>query len=386
VLFSEENLRRVAASKDPYKAVDAAIDRINTGKLKAMPVSLYRSGGSLYVQGTFPPKLGELKPKRRQLPLGLKAHIDFMFEAQNRALQIGVDLMLGKWVWDEPKISEQPVTVAEFVKLHQASYLDRNGKIDRKADTLFYWKKDFLYPFNKLPQDKPPSVAICQQVIETTPNNTRTRARYVKAYRQLLELAGIDASSFKAARGKYKSEQIHPASIPEIKDIIEWSAKIPPQWKFYYFLLACFGLRGTEAHPLNCRLEDLEDGAITVYAGKTQKWRYVPTCSHELFIALKCDPVWHNPDCTPAQMSQLFTQVLDRIDCFFAPYALRHHYAYRNLLDRVDTALSARYMGHRVDIHQEVYWLCIDKTRDRQIRQKHLPASPESSADRTGDN
>ncbi len=35
-------------AKDPYKKVDTEIDRVNRSKLKAMPVSLTRSGGSLY--------------------------------------------------------------------------------------------------------------------------------------------------------------------------------------------------------------------------------------------------------------------------------------------------------------------------------------------------
>jgi integrase len=187
-------------------------------------------------------------------------------------------------------------------------------------------------------------------------------------------------------RGRYKAEQVQPSDIPELKDIIEWEKQIPKPWKFYYFLLACFGLRGTEAHPKNCKLEDLEDRAIIAYAGKTKKWRYVPTCSDELFDALICDPIWLNPNRTPSQMSDDFTKVLNRSECFFTPYALRHHYAYRNLLDGEDTALSARYMGHRIDIHQEVYWLCIDKVRDKEIRKRRFDALPQSSTDQIRDN
>jgi hypothetical protein len=93
----------VQEPQNSYNKVDSEIDRVNRGKLKAMPVSLTRSGGSLYVQGTFPPKLGELQPKQRRVPLELKANVDFLFEAQNRAIQIGADLMLGKWVWEGDK-------------------------------------------------------------------------------------------------------------------------------------------------------------------------------------------------------------------------------------------------------------------------------------------
>jgi hypothetical protein len=137
--FSEENSSKMNERKDPYRRVDAAINRVNQGKLKAMPVSLSRLGGSLYVQGTFPPKSGELVATRRRVPLKLKASVDFMFEAQNRAIQIGADLMLGKWAWtDEKTIERLPITVAQFADLHRKGYLDRNGKPDTQQDTLSY--------------------------------------------------------------------------------------------------------------------------------------------------------------------------------------------------------------------------------------------------------
>ena len=105
--------------------------------------------------------------------------------------------MLGKWEWEdkEQKIEQLPMKVSEFVDLHRKRYLERNGKLDTQMDTLSYWQKDFLYPFNKLPQDKPPLIATCKEEIEKTTNNTRTRNRYVKAYSQLLELAGIDSNN-----------------------------------------------------------------------------------------------------------------------------------------------------------------------------------------------
>lgn len=311
-------------AKDPYKKVDTEIDRVNSGKLKAMPMSLTRSGGSLYVQGTFPPKPGARESKQRRIPLKLKAHVDFLFKAQNLALEIGADLMLGKWEWEdkEQPIEQLPMTVAEFVDLHRKRYLERNGKSDTQRDTISYWQKDFLYPFNKLPQDKPPSIAICKDAIEKTSNNTRTRIRYVKAYGQLLELAGIDSKSLKTLRGKYTAEQVQPRDIPNLKSIIEWGNKIPSQWKFYYFLLACFGLRGTEAHPDKCKLEELDRFEVMAYAGKTNRWRYVPSCSSELLTALNCPKKWASLDRSPSQMSDDFTKVLKSSGCTFTRYAI----------------------------------------------------------------
>jgi hypothetical protein len=353
-------------SADPYRKVDLEIERLNKGKLKSLPINLCRSGGSLYIQGTFPPKPGENAPKQRRVPLKLKADVDLLFEAKNKAIEIGTDLLLGKWEWAEEVNLADSTTIADLIEMHRLKYLDRNGD---SRDTLTYWKKDFLYPFNKLPREERLSIDLCRSTIDSIPNNTRSRTRYIKAYRQLLQIANIDASTLVLQRGNYQATRVIPREIPDKATIIAWGAKIPAAWQFYYFLLACFGLRGTEAHASNCKLEDLATGELTVYAGKTKQWRYVPTCSEELFKILYREPEWAKIDRTPNQLSDDFCKVLNRIGCEFTPYALRHHYAYFTLLEGWDTALSARYMGHSIALHQQIYWLCIDKSRERQIRQ-----------------
>lgn len=357
---------------DPYAKVDSEIARLNKGKLKSLPIRLCRVGGSLYVQGTFPPKLGEKLPKQRRVPLKLRADIDWMFEAKNRAIKIGSQLLLGEWEWElepeEEEVNQPEPTTHELIQIHRRQYLDRNGDTH---DTLLYWKKDFLYPFNKLPPNLPPTIDLCKAAIANTPNNTRTRTRYVKAYRQLLDLAGIEGGiKLAKQRGNYQASRVQPREIPDETAIVGWGMKVPEDWKFYYFLLACFGLRGTEAHPDNCKLDHLETGEIMVYAGKTKNWRYVPSCSDRLFKGLYRSPKWAKTDRTPGQLSEDFCKMLRSIGCEFTPYALRHHYAYFTLLEGWDTALSARYMGHSIALHQQTYWLCIDLHREREIRQK----------------
>jgi hypothetical protein len=364
---------------DPYRKVDTEIDRLNKSKLKHLPVALCRSGGSLYLQGTFPPKQGEYIPKQRRLPLKLKADINFLFDAKNIAIEIGTDLMLGRWKWEEAEPKPIALTIPDLIELHKQQYLDRNTNT---PDTLVYWKKDYLYPFNKLPIDKPLSVDLCKAEIAKIARNTRSRSRYIKAYRQLLQIANMDASSLVSEKGSYRANKVVPREIPDESAIIKWGDKIPAAWQFYYFLLACFGLRGTEAHPSNCKLEDLATGEIVVYAGKTRDWRYVPSCSEKLFKTLYREPSWAKLDRTPSQLSEDFCKLLHDIGCEFTPYALRHHYAYFTLLDGWDTALSARYMGHSIALHQQTYWLCIDRARERQIRERRSLSSLQPSTDR----
>ncbi len=70
-----------------FKKVDREIEIINkklhSGYGKA---TLRRIKGSLYLQATYPPKLGETKPKQRELPLKLKATVTNLRLALEKSL------------------------------------------------------------------------------------------------------------------------------------------------------------------------------------------------------------------------------------------------------------------------------------------------------------
>lgn len=359
----------VRQKENPYGKVDAEIDRVNKKYLQALPILLCRVDGSLYVRGTFPPRSGELKPFQHRLPLKLKAHVDNLYDARIAAQEVGTDLLLGKWQWPQTIAIESniPRTVADFAKLHLERYLNKNGDtLDKRA----YWKKDFGYPFDRLVQDKSPNPELCRRIIEDYGVQTRARQRYVKAYRQLLQLAGLSESAIAqiaVMRGSYQAERVDPRDIPEVETVIEWYHRVPDRWQFFYFMLACFGLRGTEVHRTNCRLENIDRGEITAYGDKGKKWRFVPTCSQKMFKLMLCKPQWNRDDRSPGQLSDDFGKMIFDLGCPFVPYDLRHHYAYYTLLQGWEVALSARYMGHSMQMHCEVYLNCIDAVRERKL-------------------
>jgi integrase len=352
-----------------FEKVDRELIRVNTtGKLKNLPTSLERIGSSLYCRAMFPPKPGEFKPKQRRVPLSLKAAPEHLFDAVERCRAIAADLISNRWAWPEEK--PKPVTTAEFITLHRENYLKKNltpGKTE--ADTLMHWQKDFQYVFKHLDSGKTPTVSECLGLVEATPSHTRKRQRYVKALSQLLSLAGIESAALSPYMGKYQAKAANPRDIPDQESIIRWGKRLPEQWRFFYFLLASFGIRGTEAHPDRCDLSDLPIKELKVWAGKGGKWRFVPACSDEIFEALLCPAVYPRSDRTPSQLSADFGDALRSIGCPFTPYALRHFWAFETLRQGWDTAWAAKCMGHSVTLHQEVYWMGIDQRKGREILQ-----------------
>ena len=371
--------KRSKADNEPSK-IDEEIYRINTtGKLKRMPAKLLRQEASLYVRATFPPKPGETRPRQRKLPLGIKAYGPNLFEATQAAQEIGAKLLTNTWVWpDETPPAE---TIADYVSLHKDAYMSKNvlpGKSER--DTENYWKKDFLYPFNALPQDKAPTLKLCKDTIQRCLDtgvfalHSRQQKRYTKAYVTLLKLAGIDPGDLATTmRGGYKPEQADPRKIPNRADIIEVFRYIPEKWRFTYFLIACFGLRGTEAHPKRINLSNLADREVEVWSGKTQDWRFVPAIDKEMFDSLivEAPDWWKKATITPNQISDSFCKalcsVMTDLDQSFVPYDLRHHYAYDGIRRRIDTAMVARWMGHSVATHTNIYWRCINTELSREV-------------------
>jgi hypothetical protein len=360
-------VRQSDRNANPYQKVDTEIDRINKKYLQAIPIAVTRVSGSLYVRGTFPPKLGEVEPKQHRLPLGLKAHADNLYDARIRAHEIGTQLLLGKWEWPEAKDKFIPHAVADFAAMHRSKYLEKNGDtIDKRK----YWDKDFGYAFKKLIANRPPSLDACLTIAKSYKANSRSRKRYVKAFAQLLKIAGFtepELAPLTALSGSYQAEAVDPRNIPDISTIIEWYDRVPDSWKFFYFLLACFGLRGTEAHCDNCRLDDLPKGELQAYGDKGKKWRFVPTCSQKMLKQMARPAEWHRLDRSPGQLSDDFGKMLASLGCPFVAYDLRHHYAYYTLLQRWDVVNTARYMGHSVTVHCNIYLLCIDMVRERAI-------------------
>ncbi len=353
-----------------YSKTDREILRTNsTGRLKGLPISLERVGGALYCRGMFPPKPGEIKPKQRRIAIELKAVPENLYEAVERCRSIGAQLIAKSWAWQA--IVDAPVTTAEFIIQHQKNYLERNltpGK--NKPDTIKHWQKDFGYVFARLDRNKTPSISECLALIQSTDVHTRTRQRYVKAFRQLLSLAGIDSSSLAPLLGAYAPKAASPRDIPGKEAIIRWGTRVPDRWKFFYFLLASFGIRGTEAHPDRVDICDLEHREIKVWAGKSGNWRFVPACSDEIFTALVCTPRYPDGNQTPSKLSADFGEILASIACPFTPYALRHFWAFETLRQGWDTAWSAKCMGHSVKLHQDVYWMGIDAKMSREIISK----------------
>jgi integrase len=355
-----------------YSKVDSELDRVNASpkRLAGLPVAIERVGGSLYCRAMFPPKPGESKPKQRRIPIGRKATVENLFEAVEWCRSVGAELISGTWSWPEIEGEiAKPITTKDFVEQHRRNYIDRNltpGK-DR-GDTLKHWDKDFGYVFKHLNQSSTPTIRECLELAKTTPPHTRKRQRYVKALSQLLKLANLNPSDLTPLAGKYKPSAANPRDIPDAETIIKWGQRMPERWRFFYFLLASFGIRGTEAHPQRCDVSDLiEHKEIKVWAGKSQAWRFVPTCSDQIFDALICKQAYPNGNQTPAKLSADFGQILQAVGCPFTPYALRHFWAFETLRQGWDTAWSAKCMGHSVKLHQEVYWMGIDARMSREI-------------------
>jgi integrase len=351
------------------------IEKINA-KLRAGygKASLRQIRGSLYLRATYPPKIGELVPKQRDLPLGLKATMTCLPIALERSIAISADLALKRFTWDEPTSIQAtatmvPVTVSEFVEKVRAEYF---GKREATEDTHQNWMRDYGYQYRRLPQDAPLSIEVLRKFILTTPPNSKQRNRAVMALGKLASAGSLEASELRALKGSYGEGKSVGRELPTLDLVIEWHDRLPAEIQYEFAIRAAFGLRPGEGVRW-CKFENLkEHHELHVFSTKTRDWRITYPYPDSLFdrfgLGEREQIEWVSSANSDKQKTRSLTQKLVRLGLPFTLYDLRHLYAWHTILEGLDVRVAAQYMGHSVATHTASYNAWLNSKQFRQIQ------------------
>jgi len=321
------------------------IEQVNAGLSR---VTLQEHQGWLYLRGVFPPKPGELQPKRRRIPLKLKPTQAGLRAARIIALDAEAKLLAGAWKWPE---QSETLTVGEWVKRFEAHYWKDKPKTPEKLNT---YKKEYFMTFNKLPFDKVLTEELMRKTISTTPPATRVRVRCCRVYTALAKLANIPVD-FSDLSGGYQSAAVDVKTLPTDNDIIAARSLITLKpWLHVYDLMACYGLRNHEAFYIDWSQSSLEylwvsegkTGSRLAYRVAPKDWPNTPTFPVEL------PHVNYNGghNATGARVTNHFRTYLP-----FTPYSLRHSWARRAFERGFPADFCAKAMGHSLSVHLKVY-------------------------------
>ena len=334
------------------------------GRLKASKVGvrIEQRGQRLVLRANLPPKPSSKRgsPCQQRIPIGLPANLTGLREAEKQARLLGAQLATREFNWHAwgyiPAIVSR--SCQDWVNCYQVDYLANGGQLDT-------WEGDYLKVFRRLPLDSPLSPAVLEAVVNGTRANTRSRQRAAMACTALARFAGIDWNA-SHLRGNYSPSKVGPRKLPTDEVITRYRNAIEnPAWRWIYGIMACYGLRNHECFHL-----DLKDFPIIRVLESTK------TGSREIW---PCYPEWadwwelQNKKLPPIELKRSNQKIGHSVTKYlspklsFLPYDLRHAWAVRTLLFGWPVELSARQMGHSVDVHTKTYQRWINREQIQRV-------------------
>jgi integrase len=330
------------------------------GRLKAsqVRVRVEPKGETLTLRATLPPKPNSdrTEPYQQRVYVGLPCNPSGLREAEKLARLLGAQVVAKEFSWDEwgSGRSSPARSCGEVVKAFKAHYLDNGGNVDT-------WEGDYQKAFKKLPLDGELHPDILETLVRATTPNTRPRQRVVNACNALAKFTDQqwDGSHL---RGNYSPSKVEPRDLPTDADIARYRDQLTnPAWRWVYGMMATYGLRNHEVFHLDLAdfpvvrvLEDTKTGSLEVwpcYPEWAEKWELNTRQLPPVKLDRQNSKIGHS-------VTKYLSPKLP-----FLPYDLRHAWAVRTLLFGWPVELSARQMGHSVEVHTRTYqrWITRDQ-------------------------
>ncbi|MEH2467814.1 integrase [Nostoc sp.] len=354
-------------------AIDKKIQQANEQlKKKGTRVIIYRRDNKLWLRGTLPPKphiQGKDKDYSQFVSLGNNAIASdkgIQYAATKARLLTG-QLLAGTFKWEDwidlDKIAPTRIEarrVADWCNEYEKNYWQM---IKRTPDREENWKKDHGLVFSKLPQDVSLSIEILLTYIKTTEPDSRPRKRACDYCYRLAEFAQIEGKEqIRALTGNYSASSVDPRNLPSDKQIFDFCNSIKDSnWRWVVRMLATYGLRNYE--PFRLSMEDFP--MIRLNLGKTGKRFIVPLYPEWADSWNLQDVSLPNIDHLNYTNSKVGTKVSGWFFDNKAPfpaYNLRHCYARRCFEFEIAPDRAAKFMGHSLSVHLQVYRAWFDES------------------------
>lgn len=355
----------------------AAIQTVNSRlKRSGLLVAIELRGDRLNLRATLPPKPRDSRtvPYQQRLPLKMGASLATVKEAEKTAKLIGGQLAAGKFCWSDWGHGEQSerVTCSEAIAQFHTTYLGQGGKEDT-------WQGDYWKPLKHLPPKAMLTADALEALALATQPNTKSRQRTCMAAGALAKFAGIDWDG-KRLRGNYSPKRVGVRDIPDDRLIVGYREGLTnPAWQWVYGMMACYGLRNHEVFHLDLSLFPVVQVMEATKTGAREVWPCYPEWAAEWNLReRRLPPV--NVERPNRKVGHSVTKYLSP-QLPFSPYDLRHAWAIRTLLFGWPLELSARQMGHSVEVHCKTYqrWINrgqIQKVYDLLINRPDRPLPP----------
>lgn len=322
------------------------------GRLKAssVKVRVEQAGDRLRLRATLPPRPGSSRaePHQQRISLGLPANPAGLRQAEKEARLVGAQLAAREFNWGRWCHGDTGDTWAcgAAIEAFAAQYLAAGGSPET-------WDGDYKKALKNLPPEAPLTGEVLQTMVIRTKENTRTRVRATTAAAALARFCGIEFDP-KPYRGNYSPAKVQPRDLPTDKAIATArAALVNPGWRWVYGMMATYGLRNHEVFRLDLAAWPRVRVAENTKTGFREVWPCYPEWVDEWELARQLLPpvdITRPNQAVGHSVTRYLSPLLP-----FQPYDLRHAWAVRTLLFGWPVELSARQMGHSVEVHTRTY-------------------------------
>ena len=322
------------------------------GRLKASNTgaSVEQRGERLLLRATLPPRphSPKGKPYQQRVSTGLPANPAGLREAEKRARLLGAQIVAREFDWTDWGVLEnkQTLTCLEWINLYRKHYLKQGGTLDT-------WEGDYEKALKHLPSKALLTIEALEALVNATTPHTRSRQRAAMAAGALAKFAELDWDASKL-RGKYNSNRVATRDLPDDEAIARHREKISnPAWRWVYGMMATYGLRNHEVFFVDLSKFPVVQVLEKTKTGSREVWPCYPEWAEQWNLQNKILPPV-NLDRSNQKIGHSVTEYLSP-KLPFVPYDLRHAWAIRTLLYHWPVELSARQMGHSLEIHVRSY-------------------------------
>jgi integrase len=342
-------------------------------------VAVDRRGDRLRLRATLPPKPNSRKRAdyQQRIATGLPANPAGLKEAEKRARLLGAQLAAREFSWADWGYQEtiERRSCGEWIAAYKTHYLGQGG-------TTTTWEGDYAKPLGKLPTQATLSAELLETLVRATRANSRSRQRAAMAAGALAKFAGLNWSATHL-RGNYSPAKAAPRDLPTDEAIATFRDGLTNRaWRWVYGVMAVYGLRNHEVFHLDLSRFPVVQVLETTKTGAREVWPCYPEWAERWQLQQRVLPPVDTSRTNEAIGHSVTKYLSPKLP--FTPYDLRHAWAVRTLLYRWPVELSARQMGHSVEVHTRTYqrWISAQQIQgvyDLLVNRPDRPRPPRVS-------
>ena len=323
----------------------------------------------LYLLGTLPAKDGSGTMKQQRVALQLIDTPRNRAKAQKLLQKALADLNLGKWDWSEWGVrtdAKTPGAKGAATKWAGAIRALYKKKVTLGRTSESTWQVNYMGTLKLMPMEE---VVTPQALKSALSKYERDQYTYKKLYYLLKDIAQICCIEFpEVGLPLTKKSAMDPTDVPTDDEIIDWVMTAPEPYKWYFGMMATYGLRPHECDE--ARLIQNDDGIWLVQVGDQTKTGYRTVIPQQMDWVELFD-LRHKTERPESERnsdrndacSQWLNKMRIKMGIKWRPYALRHAYAgrlWRNGGSELEVFTAAAVMGHSQKEHTETYRRWID--------------------------